>query len=342
MILVISAAFGSALRLDAAGGQPRIEPIAEPPDAQILSSHDVDELPLNPVWKRGPEVVREKDVSGSTLGSLVRKFAEHPARMQLQIRRVPSELMHQIDVANGHRLWGLRPSATYTWAEQRSSLAKAGRLNSWCILARDKWQCAGERYEEVLRKSPPFDTALSLENWPRHLRVYAEGNSYFAELITQVACESNAEVWKFVQGNSLLASAPSSNATVLLFDNHPYWMCSPKSAISLLKDIGYTPDVVVLGPVNSGLPGDKAACANPVDQEARKRAWASAFSSSKIVDRAFGTGKEEVPGTELLLPTECKADFANCGTGPGHQCFPGPMSANAEALVRDIIGPESS
>jgi hypothetical protein len=62
----------------------------------------------------------------------------------------------------------------------------------WCALYRDNWNCVGDRYENILNKTIPFDSRYTIDKLKPGSRVFIEGNSYYAEVIYSWICETNS------------------------------------------------------------------------------------------------------------------------------------------------------
>lgn len=191
--------------------------------------------------------------------------------------------------------------------------------HQWCMLARDDWSCAGDRYTRMLNSTPRYNSTLSFDRWPAETRVYAEGNSILAQLLYTVLCESQAEIWKIdgTASNSIIAFS-QSGASMFLLDNHDFWNYNTSRSMALLKDIGFEPTVIVFGDFNGG--GEKFS------KTRRGNIFKNQFNRSLSVS---------VPGR---FPSTCCADFSNCReVGCIHGCFPGPIIRDAEDLVRAIL-----
>jgi len=260
------------------------------------------------------------DTSPMALESqFIERLRRHRYQAQLQMQLVPVANLHNTNVANWQRLVPLRcenqSGCAFTWEQQAKSLVNT--CHRWCSIVRDNWSCAGNQYERVLNGTPCFNSSLRFEHWPRGARVFAEGNSFLAQLFYTILCASHAHIWKLHTGNSLIAFSPSG-ASVFLLNNHAYWNRDTYRTVSLLKDIAFDPTVIVLGSlINRSV----------ADEVQRTKTFSSEFNTSRLV-KHFGRH----------LPTYCSADFTNCGYGKaGHTCIPGPINTNAEELVRLIL-----
>ncbi len=149
--------------------------------------------------------------------------------------------------------------------------------------------------------------------------VFCEGNSFLAQLMYAIICESSFEdVWT-LGGNSLLAYSRKNAILVFIIDNDQRWqgMDDPYNIINFLKKIQFVPDQIILG------------YNNYMNQGLNKR-------RVDIYMKEFPT----ISITNLLdyhLPGNCHADFKNCAVGNGHQCLPGPLFRNAEDLACSMI-----
>lgn len=266
---------------------------------------------------------------------LVQRIRHHPKGKRLPLRQLPRSSMHNIDMLDSERLWQMRNGSNITWKEQREALARAGRLSQWCMLARDNWSCAGKRYTEVLKHSPMFLPKFRLEHWPKGFKLYAEGNSFFSQMIYSIMCESDADVWKISPyGNSMLAYSRASEASIFLLSNsEDGWGNNTREIISLLKDISFIPDAVALGSLNPDRKqwSRKARwdLKHPTKEEKRRtRQYTKAFAEARVVNY-FGNPLRQL----------CVADVQHrCLPGRSHQCLPGPLFGDAMDFAADVLG----
>lgn len=78
-------------------------------------------------------------------------------------------------------LHGIRRGVGWSWQDNAAAVERGG--HRFCALVRDNWACVGERYEQVLRRTPRFDTRWALGTLPRHTKIFCEGNSFLAEKV---------------------------------------------------------------------------------------------------------------------------------------------------------------
>ena len=163
----------------------------------------------------------------------------------------PQQPLHDV-----HHPWrGLRDAHfEHGWAGIKSTVEDNG--HRWCSLCRDLWACDGATYGAVLRKTRVFNSSLNLRAFPRGTRIFAEGNSFLAQHINTILCNSDATVllvnaYDKPQPNSLLAHEPMSNVTMLLLDNDYHWNNATKVARMLLRT-QFAPHVIALGDLNGG------------------------------------------------------------------------------------------
>lgn len=298
----------------------------------LLSILCIDALKLNSVENPGQTMNLEEETSSLLTFSSEMNAADHEMVKKfknygLNMTRVPSELMHNVDLADEQRMWGIREGSTFSWKEQRLSLNKA--KHSWCFLVRDNWSCSGQRYEEVLKTMVTPDAQnWRLESWPRGTRFFGEGNSYFAQLIYTIVCESDVEIYKFENGNSLYAYSSVNDASILLFDNDPLNLHTQKT-IHLLKDVQYDPTVISLGSLNTD-PKERTHMDRDhrlKNLNERQNTYMKAFSATPVI-----------PYGEQKGGSNCEANFLNCVKGGSHQCIPGPISSHAALFVNIIQG----
>ena len=128
--------------------------------------------------------------------------------------------MHRIvrlhDPEDGN-FFGHGTRGNWTWSENYQAVTAQG--HRWCKLQRDNWSCVGERYAEVLSQTPTYDTSLTLSALPTGTAVFAEGNSFFAEHVTQIVCNTKEIVVHHGRGNDMLAYIRNGDVTLLLLDN---------------------------------------------------------------------------------------------------------------------------
>ena len=92
--------------------------------------------------------------------------------------------------------------------------------HEWCTLTRFNWVCVGDAYAAVLKRTRPYQSSrFQLANLPPGTRVFADGNSLFAERMTTLLCGFHStDVFKLddKDANSYLAHSAKNNATFLL------------------------------------------------------------------------------------------------------------------------------
>ena len=147
--------------------------------------------------------------------------------------------------------------------------------------------------------------------------IFAEGNSYLAQLIITVLCNSDVNVWHLEKGtNDFFAYSLSNDAALLLLDNDVYWNLNQIKTSELLKR-HFTPTTILLGSLNS-------KPEEPAPLPMREMFYRECFPQSVMVQYA---GR--------WLPNTCRADFTHCRQeSGGHTCIPGPINAFAENFVR--------
>lgn len=139
-----------------------------------------------------------------------------------------------------------------SWNHVASEAQEAG--HPWCSIYRDKYLCVGEQYKEVLRRTPLYDHSFDLNAFPPNSNIYIEGNSWMAQLIYTIVCNTDdVNVWVLQdhpgEDNSLYAKSMQYNVTLLLIDNH--WLqTEPATTLKMLKMMHFIPDYIVSGTVN--------------------------------------------------------------------------------------------
>lgn len=215
--------------------------------------------------------------------------------------------------------------------------------HNWCSLYRDNWSCIGKQYKKVLRTTPLFNTDFTMEKIHHGTHIFAEGNSYFAEILYSWFCETSAyylnpvtnnttnfvhnnihntfsiKIWKIDHNaNSMFVYIPEKDISLFLLDNDKVWNLDTKKTVKALKLLGYEPSIIVLGQLNDEL--------KYVVSPLRYSLYAESFNTASII----------IHHSKLLLG--CMAEFQDCiDSRYGHQCVPGPILRYTEEFARLII-----
>jgi len=217
----------------------------------------------------------------------------------------------------------------HNWSYVSDIVTSTG--HKWCSLYRDNHQCVGQRYQSILRQTPLFNKSFDLNHaFPVNSRVFIEGNSWMAEVVDIVVCNTDGvHVWVLDgnEGNSLYAHAPRSNVSLMLLSNVNRLNMFPQEVLSMLKDVEYVPTHVVMGSLNflQGIAGNNSLILE------HREIFTSQFPEASYLE-FFGR----------QLPTSCASDFRDCinttcGQNPGHTCMPGPINEFAEDFVYSIV-----
>ena len=165
----------------------------------------------------------------------------------------------------------------------------------YCSIYRDNWSCTGDYYKRVLKSTPLYNHSFDLNSFPPNSNVYIEGNSYMGQLVSTVVCNTeNVLVWLLgsLSSNSLFVKAVDSGVTLVLFSN---WKQYPKESLPLLKSMNFVPDYIVRGAKNHD--------DHPLESaSAHRDMYMKAFPNATYV-----------PFMQRHLPSNCHADFKNCG-----------------------------
>lgn len=260
-------------------------------------------------WKRGPW-------SNDTLvGRILNTIGNQHAHLIGDL--------HQLSNA----LNPMRNDSGMSWREVYHA-AKAGG-HQWCALQRDKWACTGSRYIKYLKSVPQFNKELYN---PNHLKkgttIFFDGNSYLAQVMYALICETNATaVYRMnFHSNDILAYYAESDVTILGIDNnYPLQEQSPVVIANILKSIGFNPIFLIVGPVNSLY----------LSEEGQK------MSVTDRIIMYYSVWKDAVliPMRYHRIMHVCSADFIyHCQPTKNiqHQCFPGPMMPMAERLMEHM------
>ena len=156
---------------------------------------------------------------------------------------------------------GIRGEASFTWEENRRDVVASG--HRWCALVRDNWACVGTRYRSTLSKTPPYSaSAFSLASLPHGRRILADGDSFMAQKLLSIVCESdrggnaNASTWKVSNpyssggdnSNSVLWHNARADILVLVIDNDWYYQRNASlPLIGTLRRVQFQPHLIVLG-----------------------------------------------------------------------------------------------
>lgn len=217
--------------------------------------------------------------------------------------------------------------AKLSWTEIERTVNEAG--HPFCVVNRDNWSCQGNRYRNVLLSTAPYDPLLTLSTFPRGTRIFAHGNSYFAQKIATILCNSPADVWSFAKAthsNSLASADDLNDVALLMLSNHVKWDHDINETAVRLHAAAMTPDLILLGDINA----DARTGFDHVFPHERRAFWQGEFPHASVVEFP-NKGTFEHRGWEV--PKGCRADFFDCGEGMVHACMPGPISRVAEGMV---------
>ena len=235
--------------------------------------------------------------------------------------------------------------ALQNWTFVKNEVEEAG--HPFCSLYRDNYSCTGERYKSVLRDTPLYNKSLDLNAFPRGSNIYAEGNSYLAQLVYSILCNTDEvdAVWLLdgLSGNSLYTQSSHKNVSLLLIDNYYDLQLNPPETLTMMNTINYNPDYIIKGPINW------RAVENQTNQQIiyiqHKQLFQEEFPNALYL--AY-RGKQAIHQARPL-PNNCRADFFNCGWDDlnsthceksctdGHTCLPGPANSYAENFTKHIL-----
>ena len=261
---------------------------------------------------------------------------------------------------NGHNV-------NITW-QSYSDAVKAGG-HTFCGLARDLYLCDGNVYINRLKHTPHFREEFSLGQVKHGTQIFFEGNSHLYEHVLSWLCESHKYIinantgqksndtliihtetaerskggrWSRHTGMLVHLGSGSgsgsggSDVRIFVLTNENYYNYHTLETISLLRDVGFSPDVIVLGPLNyfparfaTNTNTDTAtATAATEGLERRRVLYASNFKHTRIV----------TPDTSLNRG--CFSNFKNCDDKTAvewHECIPGPILQQTEKMAMKII-----
>lgn len=212
----------------------------------------------------------------------------------------------------------IRPSYKFTWDDVMEAIGPSP--HEFCGLLRDNWACHGPGYAKALMETAPFNTSLQL---PAGARVYAEGNSFLAQLLHTVACANADRVWKLGRepnGNSILASFPNG-ATMLLIDNDSIQKKENFNDKLLPLVRLFDPTALMFSRVNFITALELAERRGVLLTEYPTRLHMD------LVGRYVG---------DKCCAHECRDRQPNDPHIGCHVCVPGPVARGAEELVREL------
>ena len=226
--------------------------------------------------------------------------------------------------------------ANLTWPVVERTVARSG--HPMCALIRDNWACQGARYGAVLQSTPLFNQSLALGAFPRGARIIAQGNSYFAQKIDTILCNSRVDIWHDSGAtNSLVAVDDENDIVLLLLDNHARWNRNQTATVAAIHaSLMGAPSLVLLGDLNGNSHDSSPHYEHSYPSE-RRSFWRGTFPNAFVFE--FG---EALKG-EWELPRGCEANFYDCrdnsnGTGTvGHDCMPGPINRVAEGMMSHML-----
>jgi hypothetical protein len=227
----------------------------------------------------------------------------------------------------------IRSNYNWTWEQNRNLVERNGHM--WCSIVRDDYACMGTRYENMLKKTKPFDQKhFGMDKLPDNTSILAIGNSYLNQLVTYWACASGASVQimnlKSKGGVSNNMVVTLGRRSIVLLDNSPIAEDNKKLSV-FLSEMSACPTIIYHGGVNSFKHYSKSIRKwGPALSERLDMFTASCPSSTVISQsqKSFGIG---------VVGSGCIAENKGCANGSGHQCIPGPVARAAELFALNLI-----
>ncbi|RYH17180.1 hypothetical protein EON65_28960 [archaeon] len=226
-----------------------------------------------------------------------------------------------------HAMWPIRNARLFTW-EHVAYDAKAGG-HRWCSLQRDNWSCTGENYINYLRRIPQFNASFYHPNFLRRgTKIFFEGNSYLAQIMVSLICETNPTVVYRLDNvtNDILAYYAESDVLILGIDNDQWLQTHPSQIARLLQAVGFYPLFLIIGPSNFKALSNSNQTMSYQD---RMMTFYSIWQESVLVPLRYYHVKQD-----------CAAEFFQCQQFPKfnyhHQCFPGSMIPIAQRLMEHM------
>ena len=213
-----------------------------------------------------------------------------------------------------------------------------GTGHRWCSLVKDLWSCSGERYRQVLIQTLPWVSGTVRRSLAAGTRVVIQGFSFLQQLGVYSLCEDARAIWKVG-----CTKGDCSNAAWYLGDFGSEIQMLQLSAYGILRDdirqkdrefrlhvprqahlaalAAFVPNIFVVG-----LESDTTSSQLLENALEYARRWPKALLLPWLVPSPPYSQNER----------HCRAEFFGCGRGGGHQCMPGPVARNAEALWQAV------
>ena len=87
-------------------------------------------------------------------------------------------------------------------------------VSVFILCPQDNWICVGPHYAEHLAHTAPFNATRLLSQFPPGTRIFAEGNSWFGELILTLICTATStSFWAIFR--AFLSLKPPSTRRVI-------------------------------------------------------------------------------------------------------------------------------
>ena len=199
--------------------------------------------------------------------------------------------------------------------------------HTWCSLSRDNWACYGNQYDESLKRTRLYQ-GYTLLDIPRNTVILGEGNSYLAEKLYYLICETNKFMLnnhgsnggsdvliKYDHNNDIILHLTVNNLLLVLIDNH--YSLNTTNIIGILHKMMLRPHIIIVGHTNT-----------QGNDSIRFNQYNMAFPDAHLIN----------PGVSFTNKT-CYAPSCDSKMKDNHhQCFPGPtLIEDAQDLIQTIM-----
>eukprot|EP01031_Cornospumella_fuschlensis_P027382 gene27382-33073_t len=261
--------------------------------------------------------------NGTTKSTLIERIFVVLARVrpEINVTKVHPDLHSNLS----HGVWQVRNASYFSWDQVFHDIQQGG--HRWCSLQRDNWSCVGDTYINYLRAIPQFDCARFHPNYLRRgTKILFEGNSYLAQILLSLICETNPSVIYRMDNftNDILAYYPESDVLMLAIDNDPDLQTHPSVVARSLRSAGFHPTFLIMGPSNYRATSEVNTT--------------MAFHERVMAYYSMWPATVLVPWNYYHALRDCAADFNNCRkiSRNHHQCFPGSMIPIAQRLMEHL------
>eukprot|EP00959_Pyramimonas_sp_CCMP1952_P003498 73481-Pyramimonas_sp.AAC.1 len=257
-----------------------------------------------------------------------------------------------------HGNWvGKKTRGNWTWGENYRVVREHG--HQWCKLQRDNWSCVGEEYARILADVPTYDLSLTLAALPNGTRIFAEGNSFLAQHVAAIVCNTvGAQVYVAhdTSKNDLVVYLESSDVLLVSLNNDCKYNYNYTRTVEFVRQ-HLKPTVVLLGDLNlfgDAIPDcERRGSLHLPSHHFNRTRWMRTLGIYNVPADGNTTQRNRkirtlfyrsVWGVPIVgwwqhrMGRGCEANFRDCfnNTNVQHQCSPGPLLRGAESVARKI------